>query len=177
MNAEQFYHICRSAASIAGVREISVFGSSAVIPWLEHQRPDAPWWASLELDLDPGGQALADIVDGCIGELSPFHDSFGVYAHGLTLDAFTSPPDWPVRAGIFIEPASGIRIRAPHPLDLTVSKVARGDDRDWAFALFCRDAFQLSRDAITAGLRAIGEARPEYAIAVARAIELLPSRL
>ncbi len=30
-----------------------------------------------------GGAAKADLIDGSIGELSPFHETFGYYAHGL----------------------------------------------------------------------------------------------
>ena len=26
---------------------------------------------------------MADLIDGCIGELSPFHQAFGYYAHGV----------------------------------------------------------------------------------------------
>jgi hypothetical protein len=35
VNAEQFYHVCRSAAALAKVNELTVFGAAAVVPWVE----------------------------------------------------------------------------------------------------------------------------------------------
>lgn len=177
MNAEQFYHVCRSAAAIANVRDLTAFGAAAVVPWIARDCPGAPVWPSLEVDLDPGGDALATLVDGSIGELSLFEETFGVRAHGVTLDAFVAAPDWPSRAAIFEDAISGVRVRAPHPVDLTVAKLARGDERDWAFAEFCATHFGVSREAVAAGLRAAARARPEYAPAIDGALELLPGRM
>ena len=130
MNAEQFFHVCRSAAAIAGVAEITVFGAAAIVPWAGGDARGVSPWPSMELDLDPGSEALADLVDGSIGEGSLFQESFGVYAHGIRIDAFVAPADWPSRARVFIEPLAGTRIRVPHPIDLTVAKLLRGDPRD-----------------------------------------------
>lgn len=177
MNAERFYHVCRSAAAIAGVPEVTVFGAAAIVPWIARERPDAPFWESVEIDIDPGGQALADLIDGSIGELSLFEETFGVRAHGVTLDAFVAPPDWAARAAVFVDPVSGVRIRAPHPCDLAVSKLVRGDERDWAFARYARRCFDLDLAGIEAGLLAAGAARPNYRIAAERAASLVRAKL
>lgn len=177
MNAESFYHVCRSAAAIANVRELTVFGAAAVVPWIARDRPGTPFWPSTELDIDPGGEDLATLVDGSIGELSLFEQTFRVRAHGVTLDAFVAPGDWPARAATFEDPASRVRIRAPHPRDLAVAKLVRGDDRDWAFAAFCMEHFGIGRAEIEGGLRDAARARPAYAAAVERALSLLPARL
>lgn len=177
MNVEQFFHVCRSAASIADVREVTVFGAAAIEPWIERARPNVPFWPSLELDLDPGGEELATLVDGCIGEMSLFETTFGVRAHGVTLDAFIAPGDWPSRAEVFFEPRSGVRIRTPHPVDLVTAKLVRGDDRDWEFAVFCARHFSLATGDIEAGLRRIGVERPERCEAMEATIAMVRARL
>lgn len=127
MNAEQFYHVCRSAAAIAEVREVTVFGSAAVISWVARDCAGAQSWPSMEVDLDPGRKDLANLVDGSIGEGSMFEETFGVRAHGVLLSAFVAPRDWTSRAEVFPDPVSGVRVRAPHPVDLVVAKTpARG---------------------------------------------------
>jgi hypothetical protein len=177
VNAEQFFHVCRSAAAIANVREVAVFGAAAIVPWIASDCPAAPFWQSVELDIDPGGKDLADLVDGSIGELSVFEETFGVRAHGVTLDAFVAPGDWQARARVFEDPVSKVHVRAPHPRDLAVAKLLRGDHRDWAFAAFCRDHFGVTPESLAQGLRATAVARPEYARAAEQAAALLPARL
>jgi hypothetical protein len=70
-----------------------------------------------------------------------------------------------------------VGIETPHPIDLTVSKVLRGDDKDWAFARYTHQHFRVTEEAVVEGLRAIAQERPEYAAAAERAIALLPAKL
>lgn len=82
MRRDQLEHIIRAACAITGATEIVVIGSQAVLG----QHPDAPeeLRVSIEADVftfrDP---ADADLIDGSIGERSPFHETFGYYAHGV----------------------------------------------------------------------------------------------
>lgn len=177
MNVAQFFHVCRSAAAIADVREITVFGAAAVIPWVDIQSPRAAPWPSMELDVDPGSSELADLVDGSIGEASSFEEAFGVYAHGVSLEAFIAPPEWQDRARVFVEPQSGERVRTPHPLDLTVAKLVSGDPRDWEFATYCRTHLGIAPGEILAGLREVARSRPDYAAAAEVALGLVSARL
>src|SRR2546428_291249 len=39
----------------------------------------------------------ADLIDGSIGELSPFHETFGYYAQGVGPETATVPPGWESR--------------------------------------------------------------------------------
>jgi hypothetical protein len=70
-----------------------VIGSQAVLG----QFPNAPaeLLVSIEADVftfrDP---ADADLIDGSIGEGSPFHQTFGYYAHGVAEDTATLPAGW-----------------------------------------------------------------------------------
>lgn len=51
---------------------------------------------SVEADLIPldGTEALADRIDGAIGEASMFHETFGVYAQGVGYETITAPNAW-----------------------------------------------------------------------------------
>jgi hypothetical protein len=162
VNAEQFYHICRSAAAIANVKQVTVFGAAAIIPWIERHSPNSPWWSSLELDLDPGGEKSADLVDGSIGEGSLFEETFGIRAHGVPLEAFIAPPDWESRAAIFKDPISGISIKSPHPVDLAAAKLLRGEPRDWEFAAYCLQHLKVTVKDIDLGLQALSTSRKNY---------------
>lgn len=115
MTVAQFFHVCRSAAAIADVGEVTVFGAAAVIPW------------------------MAEVANAS-------------------------------RARVFRDPVSAVGVRVPHPLDLLVAKIVRGDPRDWSFAEYVWTHATVSTAEIVAGLEAAGRARPEYA-AAARAAQ------
>jgi len=82
MNRLQLEHLIRAAGDIAGDDEIVILGSTAVLS----QFPDVPEQIihSVEADIFPKNKPeMASVIDGCIGELSPFHQTYGYYAHGV----------------------------------------------------------------------------------------------
>jgi hypothetical protein len=82
MKRPQLEHILRAAAAITGADRFVVIGSQAILG----QVPDPPaeLVVSIEADLfSLRGAEDADLIDGTIGELSPFHRTFGYYAHGV----------------------------------------------------------------------------------------------
>ena len=102
MTLEQFDHICRAAAAIASVQKVYVFGANAIIPWLANSGLPIPlpeFEPSRELDISVGDEKLDTLIDGAIGELSAFDETFFVYAHGVSLSVFQAPRNWLERAG------------------------------------------------------------------------------
>ena len=88
MNAEQLRHILRAAAAVTGESVFVVIGSQAILG----SHPDAPrsLRKSVEGDTYPKNHPEKAIeVDGAIGELSPFHQEFGYYAHGVAPETKT----------------------------------------------------------------------------------------
>ena len=82
MTREQLEHPIRVAADIAQDDEIVIVGSQALLG----QFPDAPATlrVSVEADLYPKNHPeRAELIDGSIGEASPFHDTYGYYAQGV----------------------------------------------------------------------------------------------
>ena len=93
MTVQQLEHLLRAAGSISGCSELVVIGSQAILA----TAPDAPaaLLVSMEADIYPLHEpAKADLIDGCIGELSPFHEAFGYYAHGVGPETAVLPPSW-----------------------------------------------------------------------------------
>jgi len=158
MRIEQFFHIARAACAVANVDAVTVFGSNAILPWLNEkgirdmrQFLDLPY-ISRELDLcvgDGTDDTLNTLVDGAIGELSQFDETFGVYAHPNPLTGlFHAPSSWTSRMRRTQEPVSRITIIVPHYADLTVSKLVAGRAKDMEFARRARKVFDVSMQQI-----------------------------
>jgi hypothetical protein len=79
MQRHELEHLIRAAGAITGANEMIAIGSHAILGAF----PDAPplLLRSCEADVvtlkDPKD---ADLIDGSIGEGSPFHETFGDYA-------------------------------------------------------------------------------------------------
>ena len=139
MKRHELEHLIRAAGAITGADEIIVIGSQAILA----ARPDAPpsLLRSAEADLftfrDPKD---SDLIDGSIGEGSPFHETFGYYARGVWLDTATLPEGWqsrmiPIR-NANTRDVTGLCLE-PH--DLAVSKLAAGREKDREFLVeMCR---------------------------------------
>jgi hypothetical protein len=133
MQRHQLEHIIRAAAGITGATRFVIVGSQAVLG----QFPDAPseLLLSIEADLfslrDP---ADSDLIDGSIGEGSPFHQTFGYYAHGVGADTAVLPEGWRERLipvhNANTGNASGLCLEAH---DLAAFKLVAGREKDIAF--------------------------------------------
>ena len=89
MKRSQLAHILRSACRITGDPNILVIGSQSILGKFSHVALPDQAWLSVEADIsffDDPDDEKADLVDGAIGEASPFHDEFGVYGQGVTLE-------------------------------------------------------------------------------------------
>jgi hypothetical protein len=86
---------------------------------------------------DDPADAKADQVDGAIGELSTFHETFGYYAQGVSVSVSTAvlPEGWRSRVVAFATPdtAPG-RGLCLDPHDCAVSKLVAGREKDLSFA-------------------------------------------
>jgi len=133
VNRAQLEHIIRAAATIADDPEIVVIGSQSILG----QFPDAPeeLLTSNEADVFPRTHPeRADLVEGSIGELSPFHETFGYYAQGVGTETAVLPRGWESRlvrvSGPGTMGATGLCLEVH---DLLVSKYAAGREKDRTF--------------------------------------------
>ncbi len=86
----------------------SVIGSQSILGAIPEDKLPLAATASIEVDiafLDDPDERKADQVDGAIGELSPFHETFGYYAQGVSVSTAVLPDGWRDRL-IVVENAS-----------------------------------------------------------------------
>ncbi len=133
MTRQQLEHIIRASAAIAGVEDIVVIGSQSVLG----QFPDAPeeLLISREADVYPMRHPeRGDLIDGSIGEGSPFDRQFGYYAHGVDDSTATLPAGWRNRlvmvSGENTRDARGWCLEVH---DLAIAKYVAGRGKDILF--------------------------------------------
>jgi len=127
-------HLIRAASNIAEDDDIVIVGSQAILG----RFPDAPaeLCVSMEADMFPRNRPeRADLIDGSLGELSPFHETFGYYAQGVGPDTATLPDGWEERLVAVRGPGTrGATGWCLEPHDLVVSKLVAGRPKDLDFA-------------------------------------------
>ena len=166
MTREQLEHLIRAAAVISDVDTIVVLGSQAILG----QFPDAPasMRTSIEADLFPlHHPERAVAIEGSIGELSPFHETFGYYAEGVSEEVALLPQGWKDRLiPIQNENTRGAKGLCLEIHDLLVAKVLAGREKDLAFLkdaalhhLADRDTLLRRLDTVEAELSAREHAR------------------
>ena len=138
MKRSQLEHIIRAAGAIVNLRDIVVIGSQAVLG----QFPNAPeeLLVSIEADVFPKEKPDLSIqIDGAIGELSPFHQTFGYYAHGVDETTATLPFGWKDRlVPVFNENTGGTTGWCLEIHDLAAAKLAAGRPKDLDFVRVLR---------------------------------------
>lgn len=133
MNRAALEHVLRAASAITNERDFVVIGSQAILG----QYPNAPesLLASIEADVYPRhAPDRSELVDGAIGELSAFHQTFGYYAHGVDETTATLPAGWAERlVRIENENTGGAVGWCLDAHDLAISKLVAGRERDDQF--------------------------------------------
>jgi len=130
MKRSQLEHVLRAAAGITGADEFVVIGSQAILGQFPDPAPDL--LVSVEVDVftwrSPDD---ATLIDGSIGEGSPFHATFGYYAHGVGAETAVLPDGWKQRLIPIRTPAtSGATGWCLEVHDLAVSKLVAGREKD-----------------------------------------------
>ena len=142
MNKDQFEHTIRAAGSILGENKVLVIGSQAIHASIDYYLPEAE--RSIEIDissLEDDDGTRADLIDGSIGELSMFQETFGYYAQGVTPKTAILPAGWKKRLVPYETPGTGgITALCLEPHDLWISKAIAGrpKDREFCKALIAR---------------------------------------
>lgn len=130
MNRDQLAHIARAAANIVDLSAIVVIGSQAVLASVGDDAPPG-LLESMEADVFPLDRPdLAEVIDGAIGEGSPFHDTFGYYAHGVGPETAVLPAGWRERLVRWPVPGSDAVALCLEVHDLAVAKLVAGRDKD-----------------------------------------------
>jgi hypothetical protein len=126
-------HIIRAAGSIANSQKLIIIGSQAILGSFPNPPPELAY--SQDADTYPEDDpSKADLIDGSIGEKSPFHETFGYYAHGVGPETAVLPRNWRSRvARVQNQNTNGIAGLCISPTDLAVSKLVAGREKDIQF--------------------------------------------
>jgi hypothetical protein len=159
MNRAQLEHVLRAAATIVDDPDLLVIGSQAILAAFAEDLLPVEATTSIEADLaffvDPDG-SKADRLDGAIGELSRFHETFGYYAQGVSVSTAVLPAGWQERTIAFATPgAVPARARCLEPHDCVVAKLVAGREKDRAFAAALIRAGLVEPETLIARIRAL----------------------
>ncbi len=142
MKRSELEHVLRAAAAIAQENSFVVVGSQAILLAFPHAPEELR--ASRELDLYPAlHPEKADLIDGAIGAMSSFDQTFGYHADGVGPETAVMPGDWHVREQLHY--IGEITVICPEVHDLAVSKCVAGREKDADFirALFKHQMIEL----------------------------------
>lgn len=133
MRRSELEHIIRAAAAITDQYEIMIVGSQSILGAVPI--PPAELVESMEADVYPLRRPeLADLIDGAIGEGSPFHERFGYYAQGVGPETAVVPIGWQSRVVRIQNANTDLKVGlCLEPLDLAAAKLAAGREKDWIF--------------------------------------------
>ncbi|BAH47033.1 hypothetical protein ACH47B_32410 [Rhodococcus sp. NPDC019627] len=146
MNREELEHVIEAACANLDEGQVIVFGSQSILG--TYDETELPEYATLSREVDvfprsgidaPASPAVVEkilILNGRLGECSPFHESFGVYVEGIhkgcsgTAEAMGQPL-------VAVEVQDGSEYgRAGFcldPVDLCASKAIAGREKDRVF--------------------------------------------
>lgn len=156
MNRQQLEHVLRASAEIAKENSFVVVGSQSVL--LAHPNAPAELLMSNEVDLYRGVHPeRAELIEGAIGQLSMFHDTFGYYADGVGPETAVMPTDWVAHSQLHY--IGELTVVVPDLHDIAVSKCVAGREKDasWVVALLRHKMIELPR--FIERLRALDSAR------------------
>lgn len=161
MTREQLEHVIRAAAAVTNERSFVVIGSQAVL--LPYPDAHADLLVSRELDLYPAmAPEKSDLIEGAIGALSQFDETFGYYADGVGPDTAVMPTDWMDRASLhYLGDATVI---CPDMHDLAVSKCVAQRPKDARFIGVMLKEGMISLSTLEQRIAQLGADRPVDAL-------------
>jgi hypothetical protein len=133
MNRQQLEHAIRAAGAICGDTELYIVGSQSILGACPSAHPDL--CRSMEVDIAPKNYPEREaLIEGSIGELSPFHETFGFYVDGVEMKGILLPAGWEERLVVVDNPnTNGVRGLCLDPGDLALSKLMAGRPKDLDF--------------------------------------------
>lgn len=135
MTREELEHIIRASADVTDQYEFMIVGSQSILGSFPH--PESIFTMSAEADIYPLHEpALAEKIEGAIGEGSRFHDTYGYYAQGVGPETAVLPAGWMTRVHRIQNAATNSRVGfCLDVLDLFLSKAAAARDKDREFCM------------------------------------------
>lgn len=137
MRRTELEHIIRAAGDLLGDDTVIIVGSQAILASLHEDDLPAAAVRSLEGDVlpldDPFG-SKADLIDGALGEFSPFDETHGIHADGVSETTSVLPDHWRDRLIPYTNAnTNGITGLCLERHDLCVAKLVANREKDREF--------------------------------------------
>jgi len=149
MNREDLEDLIRAAATVTDEYEFVIVGSQSILGPIPY--PPAEFKMSAEADIYPmNAEEKSGLIEGALGEGSPFHTMYGYYAQGVDSTTATLPAGWKDRVTrVQNEATEGKVGYCLDTLDLFMSKAVanREKDREFNYALLAH-GFVKEEDAL-----------------------------
>jgi hypothetical protein len=173
MTRAQLEHAIRAAGAIAGDLELYVVGSQAILGAFPDAHPDL--CRSMEVDMAPKNRPeLEALIEGSIGELSPFHQTFGFCVDGVEIGGIVLPESWTSRLVVVDNPnTNGFRGLCLDPADLAVSKLAAGRPKDFDYVQVLLRERLVRASGLLERIRATSQLAPSRQAALGQTVQRL----
>jgi hypothetical protein len=160
MNAESLFLLLAEAKKLCGHSEYVVIGSLSILGLSDVTAIPRDMTMSIDADcytlVDPG--RVHDLRPQ-LGEGSPFHKAHGIYLDPVSPKLPTLPESWENR--LIPMDRKGVTAHFLEPHDAAVSKLARGEERDFRWVLAGAKATILSVATIALRMRSTSFLYPE----------------
>lgn len=155
MRIENLEHLIRAAAAITDRYDIVVIGSQSILATYPNAPEDLLY--SQEADMFPlDDPTSGDLIDGSIGEDSPFHTRFGYYAQGVDDTTATLPAGWRERLVRIQNANTDLKVGlCLEPHDLAVSKLYAARPKDLEYVKCMLDNGLVDGDVLTQRINAL----------------------
>jgi hypothetical protein len=130
-------HIIRASGSVLHENQVIIVGSQSILASFPEEMLPTEAARSLEADVlpfnDPEGKK-ADLIEGALGEFSPFDEEFGIHADGVSDETSVLPEGWRNRLIPYLNSnTNGVTGLCLERHDLCVAKLAANRDKDREF--------------------------------------------
>lgn len=138
MNREELEHVLRAAGVVVQRPHFIVIGSQSVLGSFSEDQLPYEAVRSIEVDVvvaDDPDETNLRMIDRNIGEDSDFHQMYGMYAEGVSLNTAVLPEGWKRRLVKFQPPTlAPVQALCLEPHDCVASKMVAGREKDYEFA-------------------------------------------
>jgi hypothetical protein len=176
MRREQLEHLIRAASAVTNCYELVVVGSQSILGAYPNAPEDLLY--SQEADMFPlEAPLLSDLIDGALGEDSPFHGHFGYYAQGVGENTAVLPAGWRERLVRIQSANTDLRVGlCLEPHDLAASKLYAGRPKDIDFVRSLLDHGLVDSGILQDRLRMLNGDATKLSLAASRLAGLMGSK-
>lgn len=165
MRLDQFEHILRACQGNTDEAGFYIIGTASLLA----QHPELAEGqegivTSQEVDAWPvsGNPKVADLLEA-IGEMSPFHEQFGIYVDPYSPSNAILPKEWETRTIPFrSDQTKGATGYCLEKHDLAVAKMARGETKDLKFVTELLKRGLLETVEIERRIQMVNPSQPHY---------------